>query len=352
MTIPYLPGWWDEISRSATSFASQLPQFIQPDAVANKKLQELIQQNPMLLSQVENMTPEARMAMEQSLGFKKKTPLQGLPVGAQLRGQMEEAEFIKSLTPEQREIRLASKTGTKTQAQILREQQKFDQELQNGTLQNQVLTGQVKDINRVQAQIDAAAEKYPNLQGMKLRDIAKQAVRGNGQIDPQLMTAIQADPGAKQLFEIAYGAELNLFKNDLDKQLAKTKSPETQSLLLRTLAEIGNQLNDQEMRTMAEMQAQLKLFEDAASNPLNPNMMKYMTNADLKQKDQEALLAPYRKRLEEIRKAATENTARTTQLVTGMGITAPQPPAPITQTPTNETPEQRLARLRKAAGGM
>lgn len=337
MTIPYLPGWWDEISKSATGFASQLPQILQPDAVANKRLQDMIQQNPMLLTQIENMTPEARMAMEQTLGFKNKSPLQNLPVGAQLKQQMEEAKYVEGLTPQQQQIRLSRKVGTLTPEEIARQQtkqqqedQKFQQDLANGTLQNKVLTGQVKEIERIGAQVDSAIAKYPTLQGIDLKKIVGTAVRGGTPIDPQLMTAIQSDPGAKQLFEIAYSSELAKFKNELDTRLAKTKSAQDETLLIRTLAEIGNQLNDQESRTMMEMQNAIKSFDDTMSNPINRLQPGggFVTQQQIDAR-KSALIKPYEDRLKTIRDAATENTARTTSLVNKMGIKTPQAAPPI-----------------------
>lgn len=126
MTLPYLPGWWDEISKSATSFAGQLPQILQPDAVAEQRLQQMVAQNPMLLSQIENMTPEARMAMEQTLGFRKKTPLQKLPEGPELQFKRRQKSFMETATPQQLEDMVAKSLGTKGRTEMERETQEFD----------------------------------------------------------------------------------------------------------------------------------------------------------------------------------------------------------------------------------
>lgn len=363
MSLPYIPGWWDEISKSATGFASQLPQILQPDSVAQKRLQEMIQQNPMLLSQIENMTPEARMNMEQTLGFKKKTPLQSLPVGAQLKQQMEDAKYLETLTPEQREIRQATRVGTVSLPELQRKKteesqkdQKFQLDLQNGTLQNQILTGQAKDIQRVAKQVDDAIAKYPTLQGVDINKIVKGAVRSGEPVDPQLITAIQADPGAKQLFDIAYTSELAKFKSELETRVAKTRSTQDEALLLRTLTEIGNQLNDQEARTIAEMNIELSNFEKAQGT--TANLIQNLNNPNAVAEKRAAIVKQYEDRLAQIRNAAKTNTDRTTSLVDKLGLKSPMSSTtmPITGTmpvgPLNETPEQRLARLRQAAGGM
>jgi len=330
MSLPYIPGWWDEISKSATSFASQLPQIIQPDSVAQKRLQEMLQQNPMLLSQIENMTPEARRSMEQTLGFKNKNPLQSLPVGAQLKQQMADAKYLETLTPEQQDVRQATRVGTLSLTEIERnktkrsqEDQKFQIDLNNGTLQNQVLTGQAKEVERIGKQVESALAKYPTLQGIDINKIVKGAVRSGAPVDPQLITAIQSDPGAKQLFDIAYTSELTKFKNELDTRLAKSRSSQDETLLLRTLAEIGNQLNDQEAKTISEMNIELGNFEKEQKN--YANVLANMNNPNAAAQKKAEIIKRFGDRLTEIRTAANINTERTTNLVDKLGLKSPNP---------------------------
>jgi hypothetical protein len=330
MSLPYIPGWWDEISKSATSFASQLPQIIQPDSVAQKRLQEMLQQNPMLLSQIENMTPEARRSMEQTLGFKNKNPLQSLPVGAQLKQQMADAKYLETLTPEQQDVRQATRVGTLSLTEIERnktkrsqEDQKFQIDLNNGTLQNQVLTGQAKEVERIGKQVESALAKYPTLQGIDINKIVKGAVRSGAPVDPQLITAIQSDPGAKQLFDIAYTSELTKFKNELDTRLAKSRSSQDETLLLRTLAEIGNQLNDQEAKTISEMNIELGNFEKEQKN--YANVLANMNNPNAAAQKKAEIIKRFGDRLTQIRNAANINTERTTNLVDKLGLKSPNP---------------------------
>lgn len=362
MSLPYIPGWWDEISKSATSFASQLPQIIQPDSVAQKRLQEMIQQNPMLLSQIENMTPEARMGMEQTLGFKNKNPLQSLPVGAQLKQQMEDAKYLETLTPEQRDIRQATRVGTLSLTEIERKKkeesqsdQKFQIDLQNGTLQNKVLTGQADEVERIGKQVASSLAKHPTLQGVDMNKLVRDAIRNNTPIDPELITAIQSNVGAKQLFDIAYTVELAKFKNELDTRLAKTKSPQDEALLLRTLTEIGNQLNDQEARTIAEMNIELGNFEKEQKN--YNNVLANMNNPNAVAEKRAEITTRYQNRLTEIRNRANTNTERTTNLVDKLGLKSPQagtvpPPAGTAGPLRKETEAERIERLRKIALGI
>mgnify|MGYP000155864418 CR=1 FL=1 len=330
MSLPYIPGWWDEISKSATSFASQLPQIIQPDSVAQKRLQEMLQQNPMLLSQIENMTPEARRSMEQTLGFKNKNPLQSLPVGAQLKQQMADAKYLETLTPEQQDVRQATRVGTLSLTELQRKKteesqrdQKFQIDLNNGTLQNQVLTGQAKEVERIGKQVESALAKYPTLQGIDINKIVKGAVRSGAPVDPQLITAIQSDPGAKQLFDIAYTSELTKFKNELDTRLAKSRSSQDETLLLRTLAEIGNQLNDQEAKTISEMNIELGNFEKEQKN--YANVLANMNNPNAAAQKKAEIIKRFGDRLTQIRNAANINTERTTNLVDKLGLKSPNP---------------------------
>lgn len=325
----YIPGWAEGLLQSGDlrRLGGAAVEKFAPDLVANRKLQALVQQNPMLLSQIENMTPEARAAMEQTLGFKKQTPLQGLPVGAELSSQMEMKDYIKNLTPAQRELRLAAKAGTKTPEQISREDKLFQQNLQNGNLQNQILTGQVKDLTRVQGQIDASVSAYPDLKGIKFSDIAKAAIRGGQQIDSQLMTRIQSDVGAKTLYDAAYSAELNLFKNELDKKLALTKNPADQMQLLRVLTEIGNQLNDQQGKIILQMQSEAKYFDDQSKD-----LFVRMNNPTaFTQEARKKLLERYDVQLEDINKRIQENREQAQKLAEkygGMPMTTPTTASP------------------------
>lgn len=108
-----MPGWWDEISKNATGLVSQLPQMIQPDRVAGKRLQEMVQQNPMLLEQFSNMDDGTRNMLAQSLGFKNENPIAQLPVGAQ-RQERETKQKLRNevmADPVKREEMLANEFG-------------------------------------------------------------------------------------------------------------------------------------------------------------------------------------------------------------------------------------------------
>ena len=274
MTIPYLPGWWDEINAggAASNLFKQLPGLIQPDNVANKKLQEAIQQNPQLLEQISNMDPSQRNLLAAGFGFKKQNPFGNVAEGAKLKDQNETAAAVAALTPEQKAQRAASKAGVSTQEDLIRkrvlqgrEDKTFDQTTNLNDLNIQILNGKVKDMKDLDKTIDAAKVKYPTLSNINMRQLAKNAVRGTGTpMDNQLMTAIQADPGANEIFNLAKTAELKAYENELSIRLARQKDPNTNMLYLRTLMEIGNQYNDQEAR----LTQQKKLAMDELSKDM------------------------------------------------------------------------------------
>ena len=179
MSIPYLPGWWDEISKNATGLAQQLPQFIQPDRVANKKLQEMVQQNPMILEQMGNMDAGTRSLLEQSLGFKKQSPVSQLPVGAerQMR-EMNMGLLNETLaSPEGKQDYLKKTLGRRTNTDLKKEQQELAQgaqALKFNDLNFEKLSGDVQ-IGKL-----LNAEKERNLK--KLNEIRLQS---GGRLDPQ-----------------------------------------------------------------------------------------------------------------------------------------------------------------------
>lgn len=291
--------------------------------------------------------------MEQTLGFRKQTPLRGLPEGPQLRAQREEQDFLRGLTPQQREIRLATKVGTKTQEQITKEDQLFQQNLESGKLQLEALRADDKTRKRIEANVDRALQKYPTLGEANIKTTLSDYVRKGTPIDPDFITAVQADPGAKQLFDIAYQLELTKYKNELDVRLARSRSPGDEMQLLRVLTEMGNQLNDQQGKILLQMQSSLRALEDEAKNPLVSGM-KYLQNPNLYEQEKATITNTYQKQLDDLNKSIEQNRMQVQKLSEKYGaVPMPQmatPQQPVG--PVNETPEQRRARLRRAAGLM
>jgi hypothetical protein len=125
MSISYLPGWWDEANKNGafTNLFAQLPALIQPDNVAQKKFERMVQQDPTLIGQISNMDPTARQAFAKAMGFKNydKSGIGTIEEGQQLKDQRELNKFLQTLTPEQLQERMAGRAGTKSTTTLQRE---------------------------------------------------------------------------------------------------------------------------------------------------------------------------------------------------------------------------------------
>lgn len=267
MSLPYIPGWWDTISQNAQRFAQALPQSIEPEGVANKRFQQLIQQNPAIMQDFANMDPAMRESMAQAMGMKAMPQaLQNLPKGEKLQQQ----EFVASLSPDmQRRYRLGQ-AGLKTEGEYTTAEKAAALELQTRELSNEVAMGQLKDMKRADKIIEDAAAMYPSLRGINFTELAKQVIRTNDQVDPTLITAISADPGAKQLFDTAIGVQRMKYESDLRAQLAQMRSPDekrqTSMELLRVLQLQGNSLGNQ----LQQMNANRKAWQETGTNFFKP----------------------------------------------------------------------------------
>lgn len=219
MSLPYIPGWWDEISKNATAFAGQLPQMIQPDRVANKKLQEMVQQNPMLLEQFSNMDEGTRNMLAQSLGFKNENPIAKLPVGA-ARKERDYQQGLRNEVmsdPASRAEALATQFGTKTPKQ----RQAEDVTLEGRILDNK--TGKLKldvlekEVARNEAILSKAAPE--------LAPLARALAFGQ-QVPTEALQRIYADDTLNKAFQDYYKAFQFGREADLRKTLASMKTPQ------------------------------------------------------------------------------------------------------------------------------
>ena len=266
MTLPYIPGWWDSISQNATKFVSQLPERIQPDNVANRRLQEMVRQNPDILNQLGNMDEGTRKLFEQSIGYRNQAPISALPVGAerQMREMKQGAMNRVMATPEGAAEIDASLTGTLTPTQRKKDYLAIkgqevgikgaEQSIDINALNKELLTGKVKDMQRAQSQIDAAIAKYPDLSQVNYKSIVRDFVRRGQPIDPALMTASINDEGAKSLLELGIKTELMALENEYSMRLRTAKDPNTSMLLLRTLTEQANQIETTQQRLLGQRQ--------------------------------------------------------------------------------------------------
>lgn len=226
MSIPYLPGWWDEISKNATGLAQQLPQFIQPDRVANKKLQEMVQQNPMILEQMGNMDAGTRSLLEQSLGFQKQAPISQLPVGAQRQERELNQQLLNETmaTPEGREEVRAGRTNTLT----MRKRKAEELGLQNAEL---TLEGRIIDNKTGQIKLDQLQKESTRLEGIlnkaapELAPTAR-ALAFGGNVSTEALQRIYADDTLRNAFQDYYKAFAFGREADLRKTLQSMRTPQ------------------------------------------------------------------------------------------------------------------------------
>ena len=285
MSIPYLPGWWDEINKGNAigNLVQQLPQVIQPDNVAQRRLQTMLQQNPMLAEQMSNMDEGTRKLLEQSLGFKNQSPISQLPVGAE-RQQRELMQGLLGETladPTGREDLLKRFYGKRTKVDVTKEQLDVQgkqveidaakQTIDINDLNKQLLGGKVSDMKRTQADIDKAMLAYPDLKGINYKSLVRDSIRSGRPVDPALITATFQSEGAKALFEIAVKSELMGLENEYSMRLRTAKDPNTSMLLLRTLTEQANQIETTQQRLLA----QRGLFQKELEAQPSYKMMKF-----------------------------------------------------------------------------
>jgi hypothetical protein len=263
MSMPYLPGWWDEISKNATGFAQQLPQLLQPNNVAQRKLEQAIQQNPMMLEQIANMDESQRGMIAQGFGFRGQNPFQNIGMGAQREERNRNNESLNrvSSTPQGMQELDAARTGTRTADQ--REISALNiqggkqgllqgtQNLRKGELDISAATLTLKGAAQKQKQVDAAMLKYPDLSKINYKQLVRTAIQTGEPIDPAALTAARQDEGASMLLDLGIKTELMKEENRLSMQLRVAKDPNTSMLLLRTMTELGNQFETEQQRLIS-----------------------------------------------------------------------------------------------------
>jgi len=232
MSIPYIPGWWDEISKNATGLVSQLPQMIQPDRVAQRRLQEMVQQNPMLMEQFSNMDDATRAQLAQSLGFRKENPLANLPIGAQRR----EREEIQGLRAEAMKDPTKAEELASARLGISNQQDRRAKELQiKGAelgLEGKVIdnkTGKIK-LDVLEKEV-ARTEKILSASAPELSEAARAVVFGKP-VPVESLQRIYADPNLAPAFsDYIKGYQMQMEAN-LRKTIASMRTPSDKMLAI------------------------------------------------------------------------------------------------------------------------
>lgn len=196
MAAIYIPGWADQLLASGLpeQFGRILANKFNPEGVANRRFKELVQQNPMIMQQFANMPVEQRQAMAQAMGMST-TPqaLMNLPESPQVAMQRRTADFLQNATPEQIELMTASQLGTKTKGQLGREAEEYDVTKRLNSLKLDSLTrdndlqkilGEEK--KRLLAELEVARKNNPNID---VQGVVNRLVQGR--VSPQDMQAFQ-----------------------------------------------------------------------------------------------------------------------------------------------------------------
>jgi hypothetical protein len=146
MTIPMLPGFWDEIKDSTVPFMQAIMERAMPDNFAERRLQQLVQRDPTLLPFIQNMDDLAREKIAEAIGFKKKNPFKDLPAGPEREKRERIAEAWKNASPEVRARGMATEAGLPVQEDIdwlkgsrARQKEKEDLDIERDRITTQVM---------------------------------------------------------------------------------------------------------------------------------------------------------------------------------------------------------------------
>jgi hypothetical protein len=291
MSIPYLPGWWDEINKgnAASNLFARLPEMIQPDRVAGKRYQEMIQQNPMLIESLSNMDDTQRQAFASALGFRdyNKSGFGNIAPGEKLLERRELQDFLKTATREQREIRLAGKAGTKTTKDISQADQLFGLNVkgaeQTVTLNEQKLKLQdmeLKEKTEMQTLVDTLRAKYPNEQ-INLQKSMVDFV--SGKINTPELQRITTDPTIAP----AFNTLLELYKERIrlaaQTNIASLKGPQEKLLGVQFLQQgVDNAL--QKINAARQAIKDAGIFGQIQQTPEFVNANRMLTDAQTEHK--------------------------------------------------------------------
>jgi hypothetical protein len=240
MSLPYIPGFWDEISQSATKLAGQLPAVFQPNEVANKKLEELVRQNPMIMTQIADMDETQRQAFASALGFQdySKSKIGGIAEGPQLRAQREDEAFFAA-NPGSKDRAIAARNQTKTAQDLEREdtifglgKQEKEQNLRVGAQTEQLNAIKLQEEQEMQTLSSTLKAKFPadtfNVQQAAVDFIS-------GKLDTPELQRITTDPTISG----AFNTYIDLYKQRLQlqaqKDVAGLRSPQERMYALQYL---------------------------------------------------------------------------------------------------------------------
>jgi hypothetical protein len=238
MTIPYLPGWWDQLAPSATKFVDSAQHALAPNFYANKKFEEMVQQNPLILDQLSNLNPEQRGAFAKSLGYTTpdNSPIANLPEGETLKERKLKAKAMETLSPDQQNQMFSKIFGVSTQEEIAQGRKEAGQK---DTIFGQTvgINNQNKKLNEFKikaGELETKEAEYTDLINNQIRvkypsaNINVKTTLNDmlsGKPNSEVLQAIRLDKGLSTAFDQLY----NLYKDRLGYQaqygIASMKNP-------------------------------------------------------------------------------------------------------------------------------
>jgi hypothetical protein len=260
----------------------------------------MVQQNPAILEQLGNMDDASRKLFEQTMGFKKQSPVTGLPVGV----QRAERERIQGLRNE------AMKDPTKADELVSKdlgisntqERQLKGLQIQGAQLG---LEGKVIDNKTGKLKLDVLEKEVKRTEDIlskaapELADAARAVVFGQ-QVPVESLQRIYADPQLSQAFsDYLKGFQMQL-EGNVRKSIASMRTPQDKMLAIswvekkidnlrmeadnrRTaiqgrngmLLQLSDRLAyDKALRELAEYETQLKEFESVYNDELKKQGIK------------------------------------------------------------------------------
>ncbi len=359
--MQYMPGWWDTIKDDAMGFTNQLMRQVNPNHFAQKDFEQIAKQNPQVISQIANMSPEERAALEQSMGFRA-----GGSSFAKIPDGMERTQALKhqkrtdeaeAADPDAFRKRLFGTRTVEDRAKEGIDIKKGQQSIVTGE-QEQKINAQTIALNGLKlddAEMDLKEQKrlrdlIPDIGEVDLGHLADAVVTGK-QVDNNLLARINSDKNISKVF----GEYINSRQTRL--QIAASKAiadKSTRTTVGEKVAALGvfKDIVDNSGKRLADAQSAVDKYK--AENAM------FMGGTGTIAGTIKANIAELENRVKELhRQYIVDSNAYRKHARTGLGkeVEIPEEGQSVTPGPTiqnapqTETPEQRIARLRKLAGG-
>ena len=350
----YIPGWYEQMAQSGSiqGLGDLIGRKIAPDFRANQDLQRMIQQNPAVMEQFSNMDPAALAQIQKTIGFVNQAPLTSLPAGAERKQrELKQAALGRVMaTPQGAEEVDANLTGTLTSTQRKAADlniQGAEQDLQYKKLDFEKLTDDVgigKLLNAEKERTILKLQEYrKNNKIDTISLVDRIATNKATQSDFEMFSVISSEPGMGEALNKAL--EFRQMR-DNQKNSLYLRTAGMQDDFLRLAVQTVNQASQEYSRASAAVN---KVVSDAALAKISVEealktdpQRKAMYDEAIRIRDEsKQLLDSYRPLV----KSGFERFGVKFPEVTPQATGTTAPAAPL-----NETPQQRLARIKKEQG--